>query len=422
MGRKQGKPIEPPLKEAIVSLKEYFDRNRLEMKCREPSDQMTADALGVGVASVRRIMADYRRSPESIHTLPALRGRPSFTVDAQHYEVVRKFVRQANQEGSYITLQSMCDLLMKRDPDGGFSTSTLSRTLDRWGFTFGEGVRTAHLKEKDYIIAARRRYIRRMRQNRGVDGKPVHPEVYLDESYVNKNHSKDLTWYFSDDGPQVRKPTGKGERLILINAITEQGWVPSAKLVFKSSRKTGDYHGQMNATLFQKWFSEKLIPNIPPRSLIIMDNAAYHNTLAPSSPPTPKCSKQRIESWLAAEGIPCADNILKAEMIEILQQRAPTPIHQIDDIARQEGHEVLRTPAYHPELQPIEVCWGVVKNHVARNCDFTMKNLQTQLEAGFRAVTRATCKKIIAKIRKKEDEYWEEDSEIDPSDRENQLV
>jgi hypothetical protein len=64
------------------------------------------------------------------------------------------------------------------------------------------------------------------------------------ESYVNKNHSNDFVWYFDDDGPWIQKPTGKGDRLIIINAITKNGWVPGAKLTFKSSRKTGDYHGQ----------------------------------------------------------------------------------------------------------------------------------------------------------------------------------
>lgn len=61
--------------------------------------------------------------------------------------------------------------------------------------------------------------------------------------------------------------TGKGERLIIINAISSQGWVNNAKLVFQAKRKTG--HGQMNAELFQKWFRKKLLPNIPDNSLII---------------------------------------------------------------------------------------------------------------------------------------------------------
>jgi transposase len=32
----------------------------------------------------------------------------------------------------------------------------------------------------------------------------------------------------------------------------------------------------------------------------------------------------------------------------------------VDELARQHGHEVVRTPPYHPELQPIETCWGIL--------------------------------------------------------------
>jgi len=72
----------------------------------------------------------------------------------------------------------------------------------------------------------------------------------------------------TEDDPYVQKPTGSVERLVIINAISSSGWVNGAKLVFQATRKTGDYHGQMNASL-QKWFREKLIPNIPDNSLII---------------------------------------------------------------------------------------------------------------------------------------------------------
>ncbi len=105
-------------------------------------------------------------------------------------------------------------------------------------------------------------------------------------------------WYYDDDGPWIEEPAGKGKRLIIMNAVSEDGWLPGAKVTFKSTRKTGDYHGQMNQTMFTKWFEEKLLPNIPPHSLIIMDNAAYHNVLLPMSAPTPSCKKERIRSCL----------------------------------------------------------------------------------------------------------------------------
>jgi len=98
---------------------------------------------------------------------------------------------------------------------------------------------------------------------------------------------------------------------------------------FQAKRKTGDYHGQMNAGLFQRWFSEKLLPNIPEGSLIIMDNAPYHNTLSSCSPPTPQCSKERIWNWLIENQIPCAVNSLKAELVAVLKKIAPLPFMKL---------------------------------------------------------------------------------------------
>ena len=207
-------------------------------------------------------------------------------------------------------------------------------------------------------MAARQRYLRKIRGNRlpGNSIETIRPEVYLDESYVNKNHSNYYIWYFGEDGPWVQKPTGKGERLIIMNAITIDGWVPEAKMVFKSTKKTGDYHGQMNHELFSKWFKEKLIPNIPYNSLIVMDNASCHNILSSHSTPTSTSSKKKIRDWLEKNNIACREDCLKAEMVEILKKIASAPIYIIDKIADEYGHEVIRTPPYHPELQPIEIC------------------------------------------------------------------
>ena len=111
--------------------------------------------------------------------------------------------------------------------------------------------------------------------------------------------------------------------------------------------------------------------------------------------------------------IPCRRDCLKPELVELLNRFAPEPTYEIDEHARLQGHQVIRTPPYHPELQPIEICWGVVKNHIARNCDFTMSNLLTQLDDGFRKVTSETCSKIIEKVIKVEDKFWAEDERID---------
>ena len=84
-------------------------------------------------------------------------------------------------------------------------------------------------------------------------------------------------------------------------------------------------------------------------------------------------------------------------------------------MAKKQGQEIVRTPPYHPELQPIELCWGIVKNHIGRNCNFTLSNLKLQLEKGFDKVDASTCKKIISRIKNREDKFWNDDMLFDPS-------
>ncbi len=37
-----------------------------------------------------------------------------------------------------------------------------------------------------------------------------------------------------------------------------------------------DYHGDVNGAIYQKWIHE-IAPNIPAGSVVVMDNASYHN-------------------------------------------------------------------------------------------------------------------------------------------------
>jgi len=233
----------------------------------------------------------------------------------------------------------VAERLAQEAPEQQFSLRTLGRTLDRWGFTFGKGTRSQHLKAKDQVVAARQRYLRQKRANRQGDA-VIRPEVYVDESYVHKNHRNDFIWYCDEDGPWVQKPTGTGERLIILHAMTKSGWVPGAQLTFKSTKKTGDYHGQMNHDLFTKWFTEQLLPNIPGHALILMDNAPYHTVLSRHSAPTATCTKDSISTWLSKQGLPMRDDCLKAELVEMLAKLAPAPTYALDELAAEHGHEI----------------------------------------------------------------------------------
>ena len=211
----------------------------------------------------------------------------------------------------------------------------------------------------------------------------------------------------------MNKPSGKGERLIIVNAITKDGWVNKAKLVFEAQKKTGDYHGQMSWENFSRWFSDQLLPNIPNKSIIIMDNASYHNVVEENSFPRSNTGKEELRKWLDDNEIPWGQDLLKAELYALCKSSEPKPEYKIDKIAESAGHSILRTPQYHPELQPIELCWGIVKNYMAKHCDFTLRKLRNNLSLAFSQVTAETCRKLIGKTVREEDKFWDEDRKID---------
>jgi len=85
----------------------------------------------------------------------------------------------------------------------------------------------------------RQNYLRRIRANRDSKGSYIKPEIYLDESDVNKNLRPDFIWYSQEDGPFVQKPTGTGERLIILNAISLLDGLTVLCSFFKLKEKPG---------------------------------------------------------------------------------------------------------------------------------------------------------------------------------------
>lgn len=410
----QGKEFTQGMKQLVINLKQFYDIERCQNNYKAVwSIERTAKGLGIGEASVRRIIAEYNKNRHAIpDSQPKLRGRPEYLIPKDLQPVVRKYIRSQNSKGQYVSIESVSTFLRKNHKCE-FSTTTIWRALSRWGFTYGTGRRRSALKERDYVILARRRYIRQKRLNRKSDGTFIRPEVYLDETFINKNHSNQFTWYLDEDGPDVNKPSGKGIRLIILDAITLDGWVHNSRLIFEAKKKTGDYHGQMEWNNFSKWFSEQLLPNIPGNSIIIMDNTSYHNTLEENTFPKSNSTKENLRKWLDDKEIPWGQDMLKPELYALCKELAPKPEYKIDKMAEAAGHSILRTPQYHPELQPIETCWGVVKNYMARHCNFTLEKFRNNLPLAFVQVTPKTCSKLIAKSIEEENVYWDEDGEID---------
>ena len=86
--------------------------------------------------------------------------------------------------------------------------------------------------------------------------------------------------------------------------------------------------------------------------------------------------ENELSNWLKDKGISFPSKALRAELCSLAKQHRDIHARKIiDEIAKKSGHEVLRLPPYHCELDAIELVWADLKNFVAK--ENTTCNLET---------------------------------------------
>jgi hypothetical protein len=66
----------------------------------------------------------------------------------------------------------------------------------------------------------------------------------------------------------------------------------------------------MNGENYIRWLKEKLIPNLEPNSVIVIDNAPYHN-IQKDKAPTSNSNKEIMKNRLHVRNIPFYYTMLK---------------------------------------------------------------------------------------------------------------
>ncbi len=115
-----------------------------------------------------------------------------------------------------------------------------------------------------------------------------------------------------------------------------------------------------------EWFENKLLPNCPRQSIIVIDNAKYHNAVVEKMS-TKSTRKKDMIDWLTRHEGTHDSKMLKAELLSLVKRTNPTPVYQTGVLAAKVGMNCLRLPVGHCELDPIELVWAQVKGYVARN-------------------------------------------------------
>lgn len=289
------------------------------------------------------------------------------------------------------------------------SNATLIVALVEMGFRYTKrGDDRAVFREKYSILSMRSNYLRSVQEYRNLGFQ----FVFLDETWCNKNHSTDRMWLPSDCSSAPVLPSGKGRRLIILHAGTRsKGLIEGCDLVFEAKKSEGDYHSEMNGQVFLEWFEHQLLPQLDEPSVIILDNASYHNLRVPGTiTPTMANLKAQLQEFLTACNVPYRQSETKAQLMEKIRQHKKPIQYITDELAAKQGHIVLRTPVRHCELNPIELIWGNCKNFVARNnTTFKLSDVKDLVYASFARITPEVWQKAEDHVSKIEAEYRQRD-------------
>lgn len=184
--------------------------------------------------------------------------------------------------------------------------------------------RKSILIEREDIVRWRHDYLRTIKRYR-TENRPI---FYLDETWLNEGHTKEKIWvdntvkskrhaFIEGLSTGLRNPSGKGRRLIILHAGSEEGFVNEALLVFEG-KKSGDYHEEMNGEVFESWFAE-FLEKLPDQAVIVMDNAPYHSRRTEKIP-TSASKKIDMQNWLQSKNIQFNPEMIRSELLYLIKQ------------------------------------------------------------------------------------------------------
>ena len=369
-----------------------------------------AEVLGLTARAVRQLVQRHHTSgPSTGQTAPAA------TIDNFSIGAIRRhiYARFANKE--YLTVKSV----LKGLTDDGIvppatSESTAIRILHQMGFRYRAAQRKMYVRKESMEIVCRR--IKALRELKAFRQRG-HQIVYLDETWftTRMNHSRewvDSTQASTSATFSRQVPPGDGERFIVVAAGTEEGFIDGSFISFTAKNASGDYHGEMNSELFLRWLTTSLLPSLGEPSVLVLDNAPYHSMLTEESRcPTSATRKADLVNWLVQRGIVVPTGATRPELLLLCRQHRPEPQYVVDELIREWGHEVVRLPPAHPELNAIEQVWGCMKRHVRSSLQrFTRADLRARIEEAKLLATCDVWAGAVRRARSFEDDYWRTDN------------
>jgi len=417
--------VTPELAEIIVDVREYFEREKKLQKqvnvCRVT--ERTAECLGIS----RQLVSKVCKKVQCGEEFPVVEKQDrDMEVPESIIPHIRKVIMGMYQQKKHVTLDTLLlqlkNKLSTRQTKWKWSRTTLYKLLtSRMNYNYTE--KKSHyesLKENVVIAEQRVKYIKQVKAYRD-EGRAI---FYQDETWVTKNMTPLRAWLDENREGAPSLPQGKGQRTIICNIGNEDGFVEQARLIYRGKKalKNSDYHTEMNSEVFQKWMENNVFGAVPAGSVIVLDRATYHMKLTEDSKPAPSnFTKENFANWLLARKIKAkkyksVEDFLKLKQVElaaICKKHEPKPKYEIVEMAKKHNLKILYLPVAHPELNPIEMIWAMLKEEVKKkNTKYSLADVEKFANEFFDTYDESEWKKCIDHVKKIEDEYLEVADEI----------
>jgi transposase/DNA modification methylase len=396
----------------------YYSLHQLWARWRDEQEVFVVDTAGRGGGASTHVNHSHHVTVEVVFTLI-------------------ECIREHNKEGGGCTTTVLIDALRK-EHDVIMHPRTLRNVLSSMGYCYGKANVIGKMNDVWYTARIRTyliQYSEALKEEEA--GRCV--IVYTDESYVNANHARKTTWYSPDatEKNEIVRPTGRGKRLVLLHAFTKDGWLTndtsihndrvdqlsfSCELIYEAEKGDGDYHDNMNGSIYMQWLNNRLLVAFNKRyprqkMVLVLDNASYHHVRGEDWINIHTMRKEEIAYKLIELGVttmtverqkkgtesretkrfnqasfyqqggkwaPTLEE-LKAELKRYLTEHPAINRTEVSKLMEANGHQLIYTPPYLPGVQPIERLWAYVKNYVASQYQSgrTMPQLLQQTYKGF---------------------------------------
>ncbi|KAE9521640.1 hypothetical protein AGLY_017936 [Aphis glycines] len=254
------------------------EKKDLDSDFFKSAQKIAAQACGISYITVRRICMEMKKSsvdsdeevqfqsPRKLYK----RAKKCSELDDFDADVVRWIIHEFHQRNEYPTAFSILSEIKKKLP-------------------YFEG-----------CVRSVRNLLKNLKFTQNEDTRPV---VYLDETWVNQNHSRSRIWQNNEETEGFKIPTDKGGRLIIThNGSSRFGFMEVSKFVFKcQAGNSTDYHSSMNSDVFKQWYLD-ILKLLPEPCVIVMDNEPYHSMLV-NNYQKRNARKAEVQEWLKNQNI-----------------------------------------------------------------------------------------------------------------------